>query len=270
MAGLTGCGPRPRLYSVARGQGGRHADASRGTAPRRGDARGVPRRVWRGGWTPRPVPLGLTASRRLRRGDPGPGDALPHLSARGRRLPEPARPAGRPRRPRTALRGGARGPDPGRAQRASDGSLPRHRGADQHRGRAGAARPGLPPAVRRQPPLLRELHRPAGGHPHRRVPRDERRPGRSAERAPDAFRLPALREPQRGRPGLRQRRHALCRPGGRGLGGRSLRQRPEPGHPPRQDASDRRGPRHSLRCPPRQPVRHPARGHAGDLGLRPA
>ena len=122
-----------------------------------------------------------------------------------------------------------------------------------------AFHPGLCP----ERPLLRQLHEPAGEHAHLRVPRLVE-PGRggSRHRAAAPVRGAALREPQRRRPGLRQRRPALHRPRRRRVGRRSPGQRPGPRHAPGQDAPHRRGLRHALRGALRQPVPHdiPARG----------
>ena len=78
------------------------------------------------------------------------------------------------------------------------------------------ARPRLPPALRRERPLLRQLHRPRRRHPHLRVPgRADVGHRRSGQRAAAPVRGPALPQPQRRRPRLRQRRQALHRAGRR-------------------------------------------------------
>ena len=90
---------------------------------------------------------------------------------------------------------------------AAGGAVPRRLGPDLERRRARAARPRLPPAVRAEPPLLRQLHRPAAAtrtSPSSAPPRPT--PPTPASERTLLRRGAALREPQRRRARLRQRR----------------------------------------------------------------
>ena len=125
-------------------------------------------------------------------GTPVSGHPGPHGAARRVGPAEPARPAVGPERRRAALRGRAGRPDPRREERPAPGRrVPGHRLAHLERRRAGPARPRLPPAVRDQPPLLRQLHEPGRGHAHRGVPRELGRRRRPGERAGAARRSPS-------------------------------------------------------------------------------
>ena len=102
--------------------------------------------------------------------------------------------AGRPRAP---VRGRAGRPHPHRPRRrrwwrrrSSTSRAPR-----RLRRRARPARPRLPSAVRRERPLLRQLHGPQRRHAHLRVPRHRRTADTAdpGQRAPAALRPPAVR-----------------------------------------------------------------------------
>ena len=162
------------------------------------------------------------------------GDRRPGVAAAGDDRGRRHRPTVRRRadRPHPHRRGGP----------PAAGAVPRHPGTAGERRRAGAARPRLPPRVRVQRPVLRELHRPGRRHGRERVPglRLGPRPRRSGLRARAAGHRPAVREPQRRRPGLRPGRLPVHRDRRRRQRRRSVRQRPATRHPARQAAAHRR------------------------------
>ena len=105
-----------------------------------------------------------------------------------------------------------------------------------------------------------------------RAPSPGGRPGGSRLRAGPPPDRPAVREPQRRRPGDRTRRAPLDRDRGRRLGRRPARQRPAPRHAPGQAL--RIDPRPAAGAPYGIPADNPFVGRGrrpgGDLGLRPA
>ena len=122
--------------------------------------------------------VGHPADRLLRAGAPVAG--IPALTARlvasGLRNPLDLQAAPGDRERLYVGRAGR--PHPRHPQRPAPGdAVPRRLRAHLERRRARPPRPRLPPAVRDEPPLLRELHEPAGRHPRRRVPRELRRRG---------------------------------------------------------------------------------------------
>ena len=92
--------------------------------------------------------------------------------------------------------------------------------------RARPAVDGVPPELREEPPLLRQLHRPRGRHARGRVPFE--RPASAARHGPRAaVRRPAVLEPQRRAGPVRARREALRRHGGRRRRRGPAEQRPD-------------------------------------------
>ena len=130
--------------------------------------------------TPTPSPSPTTGT--CATGAPVAGTPRPGRDPRRERPGEPARPAVCARRSGAAVRGRAARADPHRARRDARGRpVPRHRLAGQLLRRARAAGPGLPPGLRAERPLLRQLHEPAGEHARLRVPRLVE-PGRGGSR----------------------------------------------------------------------------------------
>ena len=144
-----------------------------------------------------------------------------------------------------------------KGDQAAPHAVPRHLVEDPGlRQRAGAARAGVPPALRRERPLLRRLHRQRRPQHRRAVPGL----GRSGPRRPGDRRDPALDRRSGPEP---QRRDGRVRPGRQALGRhrrrrrlrRPVPERPEPPGAARQDAPPGRGRRRAVRHPGRQPVR---------------
>ena len=210
--------------------------------------------------------------RRLRGRHAGHRHPGPHGAPRRVGAAQPPRPAVGPERRRAALRGRAGRPDPHREERPAPGRrVPGRLLAHLERRRAGAARPRLPPAVRDQPPLLRQLHEPGRGHAHRGVPRDARPtpPTRASERVLLTVAQPFANH-NGGGAGLRQLGPAADRTRRRRLGRRSAEQRPAPRHAARQDRPDRRRRGVAVLAARRQPVPRDGGGARRDLGLRAA
>jgi hypothetical protein len=143
---------------------------------------------------------------------------LPGARDRSRRRPAPLR--RRAGRPHPALR-------PGRHLARH---LPEHLRDHLQRRRARPAGPGLRAGLRRERPLLRQLHQPERRHRDRPLPGQRRGPGprRSRQRRAVAAGRPALQQPQRRPYRVRPGRHALHRPGRRRQRRRPRQLRPEP------------------------------------------
>ena len=183
----------------------------------------------------------------------------------GRHARAAARARGQNPRPGALHRGEDRAGDgdprrPGRPE-ARPGPLP----GGVARGRAGIARARV--LTRRAVPV-RQLHRRAGRHTHRRV-RDARRPGGAGVETSAAVRRSAVRQPQRRRPRVRPRRIPLHRTRRRRQRWRSAGERTIARHVARQDAAHRPASLwwRAVHDPAGQPVRRSPRRASRDLGL---
>ena len=149
-------------------------------------------------------------------------------------------------------------------------AVPRRLRADLERRRARPARPRLPPAVRDEPPLLRQLHGPARRHPRGRVPRDAppTRRTRRSERVLLARPSPSPTTTAAASPSAPTDAATSGSATAAPAATRSATARGST--PPRQDPAHRRGRGDAVRGAGGQPLRSTAGARARDLGLRPA